>query len=341
MPKDSADTTAAHARRCGVTARTRLTIVAAVASMLAMPRYIGTGHGGPRGRCPQCSASLSWPRPAWDCAGFGCPLPLVLVGQLGVLVLWLVCWWPATSHGSACPHSVLGNRLLTVFTDGLDAVAQYAAPVPVTRGILLLLVGGAGLVAVVVDLFAVGIRRVPLTGIAPGAIYALAASVVPGGLSWIWFLQPAIGFLGLLVAEGRTRVVWWGRSAESFGRRIPAYPRPTRCGHATAGGSGPRPSPRRSPCQHACLDWTEGVFDWAADPAMARAHHPDRQPHRGAAGKPHPSGERPDPALPMPTPRVHPPGHPDVFPDGEQWSISNRPVDDTTARRRGCPRRPG
>ncbi len=78
---------------------------------------------------------------------------------------------------------------------------------------LLLLVGGAGLVAVLVDLFAVGMRRVPLAGIALGGVYAVAASVAPGGLSWIWFIPPAVGFLMMLVAEGRTRVVRWGRSA--------------------------------------------------------------------------------------------------------------------------------
>jgi transglutaminase-like putative cysteine protease len=142
------------------------------------------------------------------------PLPLVLVGQLGVLVLWLgVLFAGEEAWFGIVPTPAWVTRLLTVFTDGLDAAAQYAAPAPVTVGISLLLIGGAGLVAVVVDLFAVGIRRVPLTGIALGAVYALAASVVPGGLSWIWFLPPAVGFLGLLVAEGRTRVVRWGRSA--------------------------------------------------------------------------------------------------------------------------------
>ncbi|MGH8825864.1 MAG: transglutaminaseTgpA domain-containing protein [Jiangellaceae bacterium] len=196
-----------------MTGRTRLTIVAAVASMLAMLTLapVVDDH--------------AWTVPAAlgialvAATGLGLrrlrlPLLLVLAGQLGVLVLWLgvvvagdVAWF------GVVPTLAWAERLVMAFTDGLDAVAQYAAPAPVTRGILLLLVGGTGLVAVVVDLFAVGVRRVPLTGIALGAVYALAASVAPGGLSWIWFLPPAIGFLGLLVAEGRTRVVRWGRSA--------------------------------------------------------------------------------------------------------------------------------
>jgi len=190
-----------------------MTIVAAVASMLAMLTLAPV------------TEDHAWTVPAAfgialvAATGLGLrrlrvPLPLVLVGQLGVLVLWLgVLFAGEEAWFGIVPTPSWVTRLLTVFTDGLDAATQYAAPAPVTVGISLLLIGGSGLVAVVVDLFAVGIRRVPLTGIALGAVYALAASVVPGGLSWIWFLPPAVGFLGLLVAEGRTRVVRWGRSA--------------------------------------------------------------------------------------------------------------------------------
>ena len=142
------------------------------------------------------------------------PRLLVPLGQLAALVLWLgvlvasdVAWFVLV------PNAAWAKRLFNVFLDGIDAVAQYAPPVPVGRGMLLLLVGGAGLVAVLVDLFAVGMRRVPLAGIALGGVYAVAASVAPGGLSWIWFIPPAVGFLMMLVAEGRTRVVRWGRSA--------------------------------------------------------------------------------------------------------------------------------
>jgi transglutaminase-like putative cysteine protease len=142
------------------------------------------------------------------------PRLLVPVAQLVVLVWWLgvlvasdVAWFVVI------PNLAWAERLVTVFGDGLDQIAQYAAPAPVERGILLLLVGGAGLVGLLVDLFAVELRRVPLAGVALGAVYAVAASVAPGGLSWIWFVPPAAGFLALLVAEGRTRVVRWGRSA--------------------------------------------------------------------------------------------------------------------------------
>ncbi len=196
-----------------MTGRTRLTVVAAVASMLAMLTF------APVTDDPAWTVPAAFGIALVAATGLGLrrlrvPLLLVLAGQLGVLVLWLgVLVAGNDAWFGIVPTPSWASRLLTVFTDGLDAVAQYAAPAPVTPGIFLLLVGGSGLVAVVVDLFAVGLRRVPLTGIALGAVYALSASVVPGGLSWIWFLPPAIGYLGLLVAEGRTRVVGWGRSA--------------------------------------------------------------------------------------------------------------------------------
>ncbi len=132
---------------------------------------------------------------------------LVLIWWLGVLVASDVAWFVVI------PNLAWAERLVTVFGDGLDQIAQHAAPTPVERGILLLLVAGVGLVGLLVDLFAVELRRVPLAGVALGAVYAVAASVMPGGLSWIWFVPPAAGFLALLVAEGRTRVVRWGRSA--------------------------------------------------------------------------------------------------------------------------------
>ena len=196
-----------------MTGRTRLSIVGALASGLAVLSLasLTEDHAWvvPAALAIAIVAGLGL-----GLRRLGVPLPLVVLGQLVGLVLWLgvlvagdVAWF------GVVPTISWARRMFIVFTDGIAAVLQYAAPVPVTRGILLLLVGGAGLVALLVDFFAVGIRRAPLTGLALGAVYAVAASVAPGGLAWYWFVLPAAGFLAVLVAEGRTRVVRWGRSA--------------------------------------------------------------------------------------------------------------------------------
>jgi transglutaminase-like putative cysteine protease len=196
-----------------VTGRTRLAVVGAVAAGLSVLPLgpVTENHGW------TVSAAMAIALVAATglvMRRIHAPRLLVPVAQLVVLVWWLgvliasdVAWFVVI------PNLPWAERLVTVFGDGLDQVAQYAAPVPVEPGMLLLLVGGAGLVGLLVDLFAVELRRVPLAGVALGAVYAVAASVMPGGLSWIWFVAPAAGFLALLVAEGRTRVVRWGRSA--------------------------------------------------------------------------------------------------------------------------------
>src|SRR5690606_2714764 len=84
---------------------------------------------------------------------------------------------------------------------------------------LFLLVAGAGLVAIAVELAVFGLRNVPLAGLPLAVMYAIAAAVVREGWSWIWFVFPAAGFLAVLIAEGRSRVTAWGMSAASSARR--------------------------------------------------------------------------------------------------------------------------
>jgi transglutaminase-like putative cysteine protease len=196
-----------------MTGRTRLTVVGALASGLAV-LSLGPVTEEHAWTVPAALAITIVAASGLGLRRLGVPLPLVVLGQLVGLILWLgvlvagdVAWF------GVVPTIAWARRMFIVFTDGFVAVLQYAAPVEVTRGILLLLVGGAGLVALFVDFFAVGLRRVPLTGIALGAVYAVSASVAPGGLAWYWFVLPAVGFLAVLVAEGRIRVVRWGRSA--------------------------------------------------------------------------------------------------------------------------------
>ena len=196
-----------------MTGRTRLAVVGALASALAVLSLapVTEEHDWV---VPAAIAIAIVAGIGLGLRRLGVPLPLVILAQLVGLVLWLgvlvaadVAWF------GVVPTIAWARRMAIVFTDGVDAVLQYAAPVVVTRGILLFLVGGAGLVALLVDLFAVGLRRAPLAGIPLGAVYAVSASVAPGGLAWYWFVFPAAGFLAVLVAEGRTRVVRWGRSA--------------------------------------------------------------------------------------------------------------------------------
>lgn len=89
---------------------------------------------------------------------------------------------------------------------------RLGAPVPTRSGLLLLTVLGVGLVAVIVDLLAAGLRRPALAGFPLLALFLVPASVVPEGVGWLPFVLGAAGWLALLLAEGRERTGRWGSS---------------------------------------------------------------------------------------------------------------------------------
>jgi transglutaminase-like putative cysteine protease len=196
-----------------VSGPTRLNVVAALAALLSMLPLV------------PITASNAWLVPAtvaiilvaltgvW-LRRIRIPRGFVPLIQLAVLTLWLgvmvasdVAWLVII------PTTEWVERLAVVVGEGWDAIFEYGAPVPVDRGIQFMLVAGAGLVMIAVDLAVYGLRRVPLAGPALAVMYAIAASVAREGWSWVWFVPPAVAFLALLVADGRNRVTLWGRSA--------------------------------------------------------------------------------------------------------------------------------
>ena len=116
----------------------------------------------------------------------------------------------------------LGELLSTGFTD----IQRFAAPVPDSVGIVLLTCGGVGLIAILVDLLASRLRRAALTGLPLLALFTVPAAVVVEPISWPAFIIGALGYLALLVADGRERVSHWGRTV--LVRRTPSFvaPRP-------------------------------------------------------------------------------------------------------------------
>lgn len=192
---------------------TRLAVVGAVASLLAMLPMMPV------------TASNAWLVPTtvvialMALTGTGLRRLRISRGFVPLIQLVVLIWWLGLLVAAdvawlvVIPTAEWVERLAVVAGEGWDAVFQYATPVPVDRGIQLALVAGAGLVAIGVDLAVFGLNRVPLAGVALAVMYAVAASVVREGWSWVWFVPPAIGFLALLVAESRNRVTLWGRSA--------------------------------------------------------------------------------------------------------------------------------
>ncbi|TAL13130.1 MAG: transglutaminase domain-containing protein [Frankiales bacterium] len=110
--------------------------------------------------------------------------------------------------------ALLGDRI----GEGLLDVEEYAPPVPVAPGLVLLAVLGVGAIAVVVDALAVTARRPALAGLPLLLLFAVPAAVLPDGLGWLPFALGAAGWLGLLLADGRDAVSRWGAPLRSAGR---------------------------------------------------------------------------------------------------------------------------
>ncbi|GIH23159.1 transglutaminase [Acrocarpospora phusangensis] len=102
----------------------------------------------------------------------------------------------------------LAEHLLT----GFDDIQRFAAPVPANPGISLLTAGGIALIAVLVDLFAVRLRKAALAGLPLLALFTVPAAVLNEPIGWPAFVIGAFGYVGLLVADGRERVSHWGRA---------------------------------------------------------------------------------------------------------------------------------
>ncbi|PRX06953.1 UNVERIFIED_ORG: transglutaminase-like putative cysteine protease [Actinomadura viridilutea] len=161
-------------------------------------------------------------------------------GGLGALLLYLTVRFTASEALlGVVPTPASLRRLRELLQEGWDAANQYAAPVPLVPGIMLLAVAGIGLVAVLVDLLAVRLRRAAPAGLPLLALYSVPAAVREDSVSWIAFGIGALGYLALLAADSREQIGGWGRVVTGpgvpRGRTGEAAPPPDRGAMAASG----------------------------------------------------------------------------------------------------------
>jgi len=140
-----------------------------------------------------------------------------------MVALLLILTWMFPSGGEIA-RLIPTLRTFQHFNDLLvlagEQVRTSAVPVPDLEGLLLLATVGVGLVAVLIDLAAVGLRRPALAGLPMLAIYSVPVAVLPDGVSIFAFAATAAGFLWLLVSDNIDRVRRFGRRFSSDGRDI-------------------------------------------------------------------------------------------------------------------------
>ena len=99
-------------------------------------------------------------------------------------------------------------------------IRELSVPVSDHVELNFLVAAGIGLVAVAVDLLAVGLRHPALAGLPLLAVYSVPVAIHTTGVSWIPFSLGAAGYLWLLITDHVDRVRRWGRRFRGDGRDV-------------------------------------------------------------------------------------------------------------------------
>ncbi|MGY1643347.1 transglutaminase family protein [Geodermatophilus sp. SYSU D00703] len=140
-------------------------------------------------------------------------VPLVPLGQLALLLCLLTALFaPARAAAGWLPTGESGADLVSVLVDGTAELREQSTPALPLTGLLALTTVMVGLVAVVVDLVAVGGRQPALAGLGLLVLFCVPVSTVTGTIGVLPVAAPAAGLALLLWADQHRRL--GGRSAE-------------------------------------------------------------------------------------------------------------------------------
>ncbi|MEW1721347.1 DUF3488 and transglutaminase-like domain-containing protein [Streptomyces sp. NPDC093109] len=150
----------------------------------------------------------------------------VVLQTVAALMMLTVAFTKDEALFGFVPTPEVFTAFADLFSSGADDVGRYAIPAPATDGIRLMLIGGVLLIGLAVDAIAVTFRSAAAAGLPLLALYSVAAGLSGGAGGWMWFLLAAVGYLLLLLAEGRDRLSQWGRvfSGAPAAARFPAGP---------------------------------------------------------------------------------------------------------------------
>ncbi len=149
------------------------------------------------------------------------PVWAQVLAMMASLLLYLTLAFPSGQEfGRLIPTAATFRHFNELLVVAGQQIRDEAVPVPDLDGLLLLTTAGVGLVAVLVDLAAVGIRRPALAGLPMLAIYSVPVAVLPEGLSVLPFGFAAAGYLWLLVSDSVDRVRRFGRRFTGEGRDV-------------------------------------------------------------------------------------------------------------------------
>ncbi|WP_020573418.1 transglutaminase TgpA family protein [Actinopolymorpha alba] len=142
----------------------------------------------------------------------GTPRLLVPLGQLAALGWGFILVFARENlRFGVLPSAESVQSFVDRINEGLLIVVRYAAPVPYDANLVMVTALGVGIVAIAVDTLSATFRLAPWAGLPLLLLYSIPATTVSGGVSALAFVPAAIGYVLLLVTEGRERLSRWGR----------------------------------------------------------------------------------------------------------------------------------
>jgi transglutaminase-like putative cysteine protease len=143
------------------------------------------------------------------------------LAMAGVYLLVLTWIFPSRHEiAGLVPSAETFVNFNNLLSSAATEMSEFSAPVADRPGFLFLTALGVGGVAIVVDLFAVVLRRPALAGLPMLAIYSVPVAVRDESTNLIPFALGAAGFLWLLVTDNVDRVRRFGRRFTGDGRDV-------------------------------------------------------------------------------------------------------------------------
>ena len=95
--------------------------------------------------------------------------------------------------------------------NAMDSINRFSAPLPPDSHLTLFAVSVISATGLLIHVIAVQLRQAAWSGLLLLIMYTVPAATVHGGLPALLFVPPALGYIMLLSAEGRSRLSRWGR----------------------------------------------------------------------------------------------------------------------------------
>ncbi|MGQ0846082.1 MAG: transglutaminase family protein [Sporichthyaceae bacterium] len=139
------------------------------------------------------------------------PGPITMLAQVAVGFCYMTALYASEfAAGGFVPDRDAIEALQRLTDEGFFQIETLTPPVVPGEGISLVTVAAVLLAAILVDLLAAAYGQTALAGLPLLALYVVPAALLPEGVDAWLFVLPALGYLLMLLADSRDRLLGWG-----------------------------------------------------------------------------------------------------------------------------------